>query len=773
MTTVMLEAIQQRLSRTPLQRSQRQGEALLEIHLPGEAPYRQPLHGSCYRLGRDSGSDIVIDHAAVSRRHALLEQHGGPWLIRDNGSTNGLWWQGRRVSQLVLRDGDTVRFGPSQQGGLPEITFLLRPRPRIERLARLAGLVLAAASGGGLLLLALSALQMPIRGSLATVRGPLVMYDRDNRPIASADDRKHRELGRLSDYPRVLVDALLASEDSRFWWHPGVDPIGTARALVVNLIGGRVLEGGSTLTQQLARSLYPNQVGQGETLARKWRELLVALQLEARFSKHDLLLSYLNRAYLGSGWGFEDASQRLFGKPAARLDLEEAALLVGLLPSPNGFDPCFDPQAALASRNRVLAKMADTGRIGADAARAARRRPIRLAAAACRSTQRTAAPFYSDQVRRDLDSLVGAEVAAEGNYLIETHLDPALQEVVERRLRQRLEESRSLGVSEGAVVVLDSRSGGILAISGGRDYRSSQFNRASMALRQPGSTFKLVPYVVALEQGARPADAIACGPLRWRGQFFDSGCGGSISLRQALAISSNTSALRLARRVGLEAVVQKARDMGITSSLNPVPGLALGQSEVTLLELTAAYGAVADDGIWHPPSTIRRLTDAERCPSSPGGSAPARPAAGAGATAGPSTGPSPGPSGGASGSGSGSAARNAATPVECRPGQAASRSGSSPGRRVMKAGTARAMQELLRGVVNSGTGTAAYVGGGAWGKTGTTNEARDLLFVGYDPERHWVMGVWLGNDDNRPTRASSALAASLWGEIIRASQPSS
>ncbi len=718
-------------------------ESIVEIHQPGQDPRRLPLAAACYRLGRDPDSDIVIDHGAVSRRHALLEDHDGHWLLRDQGSTNGLWWQGRPVQQLLLRDGDTVRFGPSHQGGLPEITFLHRPRPRLERIARVTGLALAGLTGSGLLLLVLSALQMPIRGSLATVRGPLVLYDRADRPIATADDRRHRELGRLSEYPPVLIDALLASEDSRFWWHPGVDPIGTARALLTNLLGGKVLEGGSTLTQQLARSLYPDQVGQGETLGRKWRELLVALQLEARFSKRDLLLSYLNRVYLGAGWGFEDAARRFFAKPAAKLELEEAALLVGLLPSPNGHDPCFDPEAALNARNRVLAKMADTGRIGADLGRSARRTPVRLAANACRSSKRRAAPFYTDQVRRDLDALVGPDVASEGNFLIDTYLDPDLQELVERLLRQRLESSRSLNVSQGGVVVLDSRTGGILAITGGRDYHQSQFNRATMALRQPGSTFKLVPYVVALERGASPADAIGCGPLRWLGQSFDSACGGSISLRQALAISSNTAALRLARRVGLESVVQKARDLGITSPLAPVPGLALGQSEVTLLELTAAYAAVADDGTWHAPSTIRGLTDAESCVTAREGEA---------------AGPKP-----AEGKGTGKVEER------CRSGKG--RTTTPPGRRVMKQSTARAMQQLLQGVVNSGTGTAAYVGGGAWGKTGTTNDARDLLFVGYEPRRHWVMGIWLGNDDNRPTHATSAMAASLWGEIIRTAPP--
>jgi membrane peptidoglycan carboxypeptidase len=414
-----------------------------------------------------------------------------------------------------------------------------------------------------------------------------------------------------------------------------------------------------------------------------------------------------------------------------------------MLPSPNGHDPCFHPQTSLAARNQVLDKMAATGRISADQARSARRRPIRLAGSACRASARRAAPFYSDQVRRDLDNLVGGDVAAQGNYLIDTYLDPDLQTLVERVLRERIDANRSRGVSQGAVVVLDSRNGGVLAIAGGRDYRQSQFNRASMALRQPGSTFKLVPYLLALERGRRPSDSVECGPLRWRGQFFDSGCGGRISLRSALAQSSNTAALRLARDMGLEAVVQKARDLGISSPLDPVPGLALGQSEVTLLELTAAYAAVTNDGIWNPASTIRRLTDAEACPASAAEKRPGE-----------------------------QKAPPAASAADCRAAAANRAIGGGGGRRVMKSSTARDLRSMLESVVSGGTGSAAWVGGGSGGKTGTTNDARDLLFVGSMPSRHWTMGVWLGNDDNSPSGASSGLAASLWGEIIRASSPS-
>jgi peptidoglycan glycosyltransferase len=244
-----------------------------------------------------------------------------------------------------------------------------------------------------------------------------------------------------------------------------------------------------------------------------------------------------------------------------------------------------------------------------------------------------------------------------------------------------------------------------------------------MALRQPGSTFKLFPYLAALEKGIKPSDAVGCGPLEWGGQVFSSGCGGRLSIASAFASSSNTAALRTARRVGLDQVVQKARDLGITTPLDPVPGLALGQSEVRLLELTGAYAAVANNGLWHPPSTVRKLTDAETC--------------------------------------------GQLENDRCRSRQGASQRPIQTGRQVISKATAQQMQGLLRGVVRGGTGTAASIGGMEGGKTGTTNEGRDLLFVGYEPQRHWVIGIWLGNDDNRPTCSSSALAAGLWSDIIR------
>ncbi len=705
--------------------AEQRGLALLTIHQKDRAERSLQLHGEGYRIGRDADMEIRIDNAAVSRLHALLQKRGRHWILKDQTSTNGLWWQGRRVQQLELQDGDRISFAPTNEAEGPWIAFE-QPGQRLhQRIKRALGISILCMLGGAGLVLILAAFNVPVRGRLASVRGPLAIYDGNNKPLKSVDSNRHRELNSVGAFSPLLIDALLSSEDNRFWWHPGVDPVGTVRAFAANLTGGRVLEGGSSLTQQLARSLYPDLVGEGDTLGRKWRELLVALQLESRFSKQELLLSYLNRVYLGVGWGFEDAAQTFFDQSAAELSVEQAALLVGLLPSPNGHDPCRHPQRALEARNRVLNKMADSGRLSLDAARLARRQPIQLASSACsRNALTRSAPFYTDQVRRDLTALVGPEVAAEGNFLIETHLDPVLQAVVERQLRNLISNAGGLGVSEGAAVVIDSSTGGVLAIAGGRDYRFSQFNRASMALRQPGSTFKLVTYLAALERGIKPSTTIDCGALNWRGQRFESSCRGRLSLTSAFASSNNTAALRLAQRVGLDQVVRQARALGITTPLDPVPGLALGQSEVRLIELTGAYAAVLNKGEWKPPSTIRRLLDAETCRDE-------------------------------TLRGCGSLAGN-------------DQRGVNPGRQAVRSESAAQMQALLRAVVRTGTGTAASLGGQEGGKTGTTNEGRDLLFVGYEPSRRWVMGIWLGNDDNSPSASSSALAASLWADIIRA-----
>ena len=680
------------------------------------------LHGDSYQLGRDNNADIPLIHPAISRLHARLVRCGRHWRLIDEQSTNGLWWQGRRIQEIELRDGDQIALAPASEPDAPQLIFRNPSDQNRRSPVNLIGLVIAITLTAGSGLLVVANLSVPVRGRLARVQGPIALYDRNDRPISSVDSERHNELKGLDSFSPLLINAVIASEDSRFWWHPGIDAIGTLRALVTNVQGQEVLEGGSSLTQQLARSLYPDQVGQGDTLERKWRELLVALQLESRFSKSDLLLSYLNRVYLGVGYGFEDAAQAYFDTSAGSLRLDQAALLVGLLPSPNGHDPCRHPERALQARNLVLNKMADQGTISLDTARLTRRRPIQLTPDACDRRHTDAAPFYSDQVQRDLAALVGTDVAAEGNFLIETYYEPRLQAVIQHQLRRALRVHSGRGIEQGAAVLIHSRSGGVLAISGGRDFRSSQFNRASMALRQPGSTFKLFSYLAALEQNISPDQPFNCGPLHWGGQQFDSDCAGQRNLIQAFALSDNTVALRLAQRIGIDQVVRQARALGITTPLSPVPGLTLGQSEVRLIELTSAYAAVENDGLWSPATTIRRLVDAETCASE-----------------------------------TTNRCRSRSTPV-------------TTSRQAIRADTALKMQKMLRAVVQKGTGQAAALGGNEGGKTGTTNEGRDLLFIGYEPTNHWVLGIWLGNDDNTPTTGSSAIAAGLWGDIIRAAQ---
>ena len=680
------------------------------------------LHGDSYQLGRDNNADIPLIHPAISRLHARLVRCGRHWRLIDEQSTNGLWWQGRRIQEIELRDGDQIALAPASEPDAPQLIFRNPSDQNRRSPVNLIGLVIAITLTAGSGLLVVANLSVPVRGRLARVQGPIALYDRNDRPISSVDSERHNELKGLDSFSPLLINAVIASEDSRFWWHPGIDAIGTLRALVTNVQGQEVLEGGSSLTQQLARSLYPDQVGQGDTLERKWRELLVALQLESRFSKSDLLLSYLNRVYLGVGYGFEDAAQAYFDTSAGSLRLDQAALLVGLLPSPNGHDPCRHPARALQARNLVLNKMADQGTISLDTARLTRRRPIQLTPDACDRRHTDAAPFYSDQVQRDLAALVGTDVAAEGNFLIETYYEPRLQAVIQHQLRRALRVHSGRGIEQGAAVLIDSRSGGVLAISGGRDFRSSQFNRASMALRQPGSTFKLFSYLAALEQNISPDQPFNCGPLQWGGQQFDSDCAGQRNLIQAFALSDNTVALRLAQRIGIDQVVRQARALGITTPLSPVPGLTLGQSEVRLIELTSAYAAVENGGLWSPATTIRRLVDAETCASE-----------------------------------TTDRCRSRSTPV-------------TTSRQAIRADTALKMQKMLRAVVQKGTGQAAALGGNEGGKTGTTNEGRDLLFIGYEPTNHWVLGIWLGNDDNTPTTGSSAIAAGLWGDIIRAAQ---
>ncbi|WP_071517242.1 PBP1A family penicillin-binding protein [Geitlerinema sp. PCC 9228] len=697
-----------------------------------------PLVGEYYLLGRSSKfCDIVVSSSLASKKHLSLTRdrhsHRPRFILEDAGSSNGIYQGKRRVRQLPLRHGDFLTLGPPDLAKAVRIQYV-NPPPWYQRLFHwgcygLFGVSLVAAVWIGL------EWQNPkLQRSLEeiSITGPVAVYARDGETLLREESgNTHVEIPRLEQFDEDLVAAAIASEDSRFYWHLGIDPIGVVRAMVVNLRGGEIREGASTITQQLARSLFRDYVGTEDSAARKLREAAVALRLEMFYSKDQLLKSYLNQVFLGLNlYGFEDAAQFYFDKSARDLTLSEAATLVGILPAPNSFNPVQNYERAIRQRNGVLQRMRTLGMISPEEADRARRSPIEVNPKAKEIINQTIAPYFYDRVLQELENLLGQSVAAEGNWIVQTTLDPQMQAIAEKTVRHTLATTgQRLRFQQGALVALNGKTGAVRAMVGGADYAKSQYNRATQAARQPGSTFKAFAYAAALQSGISPHNTYSCEPLFWQGRSF-RGCersGGRdrVDMYRGLAQSENVIALRIAQQVGLQPIIELAHTMGIRSELTPAPGLVLGSSEVTLLELTGAYTAFVDSGVRHIPHTILRVWDSSNC-------------------------------------------TNPQKPSTCREIYNGSH---KRGQQVLDPGVAQTMTELLRGVVERGTGTAAAAAAdsrsGILGKTGTTDRNRDLWFVGYLSERQLLAGVWLGNDDNQPTYGSSAQAAQLWGKFVR------
>jgi len=692
---------------------------------------KHPLIGDRYLLGRSSRScDIVIRNTLISQVHLSLNRTPtGGYAIKDEGSLNGIYIGKRKQSSFSLRHGDRFTLGPPDVADTVEITYH-HPPPRVLKgistvLYGVGGVVLLFALIIGLEWTKFSVQPLPVG-----VQGPVVVYSRDGQtPLRPLQSGTHRELKQLSDFSPYLPDAVIASEDTRFYWHFGVDPIGILRAIIVNITASDVRQGASTITQQLARSLYPEYVGRENTAKRKIQEMIVALKLETFYSKDRLLLTYLNRVYLGVGsYGFEDAAQFYFNKSASDLNLSEAATLVAILPAPNAYNPVRDYETAVQLRDRVINRMAKLGMVTAEEAQRARRSRIEVSPKAKQNFSQIRAPYFYNHVLLELEELLGSELAAEGNFIVETALDLNLQQQAEASLRENINnQGTDYGYQQGAMVTLDSTTGAIRALVGGKSYTESQFNRVTQAQRQPGSTFKVFAYATALEQGI--ARRYPCSPFTWKGQRY-RGCersAGEISLARGLAQSENVVALRVARDVGLNQVVQMAERLGINSTLNAVPGLVLGQSEVNLLEITGAYTVFANNGVKNPPHGITRIFDGGDCPDPD----------------------------------------NYET---CRVIYDYETDGGRD-QSVFAPRLAQTMTQWLQGVVQQGTGRAASMGYGAAGKTGTTNDAVDLWFIGYVPRQNLTTGVWLGNDQPSPTQGSSTQAAQLWGSYMRAVLP--
>ena len=544
-----------------------------------------------------------------------------------------------------------------------------------------------------------------------------------------AGSRQVREWIPLKQIPQPLIETLLAVEDRRFFSHIGVDPLAIGRAFWVNLSRGAVVQGGSTLTQQLAKNLFYSPQ---RTMWRKVREFAAALALEFKYRKEEILESYLNEIYLGQAgvvsiYGVGEAAHRYFGKTLNELSIDETALIVGLIKGPNTYSPLKNPEQAVARRNVVLQRLRAEGRLSEDKWASLVKQPIKVALS---YDVLTDAPYFVDYVLREVDSGLGGDTP-EGTRIYST-LDPRTQQIATHVLQDglaKLEKSHpalAQGDSplQGAVVVMDVKNGHVLAMVGGRNYRMSQFNRAVQAHRSAGSLFKPFVYLAAFEaardQGATgftPATLLADEPVTldsgngpWAPQNFDKQYRGPVTVRAALEQSLNVPTVRVAHKTGLAALIKALRGFGIATPLAENLSTALGSSAVSLLDITAAYAGLANGGVALRPVALSHSTrDSGETLWAP------------------------------------SLDRHqAATPQ-----------------------AAFLVTSLLKGVLNHGTGVKAKalgVRGPVAGKTGTTDGYRDAWFVGYTSDM--AIGVWVGFDDERPLQLTGAQAAlPIWSEM--------
>jgi penicillin-binding protein 1A len=509
----------------------------------------------------------------------------------------------------------------------------------------------------------------------------------------------------LTDMSPFIPQAVMAIEDRRFPHHFGVDPFGLARAMLANIMAGEVVQGGSTITQQLAKNLF---LSPEQTIERKVQELLLALWLEQKFTKDQIMEMYLNRVYFGSNaYGVGAASRRYFDKPASEVTLSEAALLAGLLKAPSRLSPANDPQAADARAQVVLQAMRDAGYIDdAQATTAMTQSPTRAPSFWTGSEH-----YVADAVMDRLEGIVGE---IEQDLVVETTVDIQLQQMAEDAISGALaENSEALNVGQGALISIDA-TGAIRAMVGGRDYATSQYNRAADARRQPGSAFKPFVYGAAIEMGISPLAVRNDAPVRignWTPENYSQDYSGPVTLAEALTRSLNTIAAQLVMEVGPENVVAFAKRLGIDSELKPNASIALGTSEVTLEDLTAAYAAFMNGGYLAEPYLISRVTTVD--------------------------------------------------------GEVLYERDAPPAERVLEPYVAGVMNDMLTRVVQRGTGHNAQIEG--WqvaGKTGTTQSFRDALFVGYTA--NLATGVWFGNDDGDPMTkvTGGGLPAETWANFM-------
>jgi len=595
-------------------------------------------------------------------------------------------------------------------------------RPHI--LYGMLGLTLAILLGSGLGFMLALTREMPQIESLEAFQPAAItrIYSADKELLSELFTEKRQPVP-LDIMPWHLTKAILATEDAKFYEHPGVDVQGIMRAIIRNVMAGDYVEGASTITQQLAKTLF---LTPRKTILRKLKEAFLAFQIERRYTKDEILELYLNQIYFGSGaYGVEAAAKIFFGKTVADLTLEESALIAGMPKSPSRYSPLVNKPLAKKRRNIVLHQMAANQVISQARLDSAKAAPVRLAP---RKERRPKAPYFVAHITRLLERELGETALYKQGLSIYTTLDYTMQKAAERAVhkgvRNLAERMKRRGLPDdrlqAALVCLDVNRGEILALVGGRDYDQSPFNRATMALRQPGSAFKPLVYALAIEKGFSQNDMLWDAPVAyksgvknqdWAPSNFSQKYMGEITFRKALALSKNIPAVRLLNRLGPVTAVDFAHKMGITSPLAPDLSLVLGTSEVTLLELTAAYATFPRGGIWIKPYGVTEVLDRQE--------------------------------------------QNVwrQTPVK---------------QAVMSSEGAAVVTDMLVAVIQEGTGRKALsLDRPLAGKTGTTDQFRDALFVGFSPAI--ALGVWVGLDDHKTmgkNETGARAALPIWIDFI-------
>lgn len=553
-------------------------------------------------------------------------------------------------------------------------------------------------------ILAFYAYDLPdVDQALAATRRPTItLKAKDMSHLMTLGDIHGLPVG-LNELPAALPQAVMATEDRRFYSHFGLDLIGLARATYANISAGHIVQGGSTLTQQVAKNLF---LTPERTLKRKVQELLLALWLEHKFSKDQLLTVYLNRVYLGAGtFGVEAASKRYFKKSARNLNTYQAAMLAGLLKAPSRYNPAQNPELAKKRTEQVLANMVAAGYLSEKD-----KEELKKGATAVmpgRTSRKSR--YFTDWV---LSRVSGYVSPGDADIVVITTLDRSLQIDAERSIARGLKSGKGLNVSQAALIAMGP-DGAVRAMVGGADYGLSQFNRATQAMRQPGSAFKPIVFLSGLEKGLTPTSRFNDKPLTidgWSPRNFSREFSGPVTMSEALARSINTVAVSISEKAGRDTVIQTARRLGITSDLQAAPSLALGVHGVSLIEMTAAYGAFANGGFGVWPYGIEEIQDGEGR-------------------------------------------------ILYR------RQGSGPGR-VIKAPIARAMNAMLNNALEKGTGKAANFNRPVAGKTGTSQNFRDAWFIGYSADL--IAGVWMGNDNQASMKnvTGGGLPALAWRNFM-------